>query len=79
MQVKRFEDAMQRLEEIVKNLESGDLPLEESLKVFAEGMELAKYCSKKLEEAEKKVTMLIEESADRYAQVPFDVAEDKEP
>jgi len=78
MQVKSFEAAMQRLEEIVKSLESGDLPLEESLKVFAEGMELAKYCSKKLEEAEKKVTVLIEESAGRYTQVPFDAAEDKE-
>jgi len=78
MQVKRFEDAMQRLEEIVKSLESGELPLEESLKVFAEGMDLAKYCSKKLEEAEKKVTMLIEESAGRYAQVPFDAVEGKE-
>lgn len=78
MQVKRFEDAMQRLEEIVKNLESGDLPLEESLKVFAEGMELAKYCSKKLEEAEKKVTVLIEESAGQYAEVPFDAGEDRE-
>jgi exodeoxyribonuclease VII small subunit len=78
MQVKRFEDAMQRLEEIVKGLESGELPLEESLKVFAEGMELAKYCSKKLEEAEKKVTMLIEESPGQYAEVPFSAVEDKE-
>jgi exodeoxyribonuclease VII small subunit len=78
MQVKRFEDAMKRLEEIVKSLESGDLPLEESLKVFAEGMELAKYCSKKLEEAEKKVTVLIEEGAGRYTQVPFDAVEEKE-
>jgi exodeoxyribonuclease VII small subunit len=78
MQVKRFEDAMQRLEEIVKSLESGDLPLEESLKVFAEGMELAKFCSRKLEEAEKKVTVLIEDSAGRYTQVPFDAVEDKE-
>jgi exodeoxyribonuclease VII small subunit len=78
MQVKRFEDAMQRLEEIVKGLESGELPLEESLKVFAEGMELAKYCSRKLEEAEKKVTMLIEEGTGQYAEVPFDGVEDKE-
>jgi len=78
MQVKSFEAAMQRLEEIVKSLESGDLALEDSLKEFAEGMELAKYCSKKLEEAEKKVTVLIEESAGRYTQVPFDAVEDKE-
>ena len=46
--------------------------------MFAEGMELAKYCSRKLEEAEKKVTMLIEEGTGQYAEVPFDGVENKE-
>jgi exodeoxyribonuclease VII small subunit len=72
MAEKKFEDAMERLEEIVESLESGDLPLEESLKVFKEGMALVKFCSRKLEEAEKKVTVLVEESGGKYAEVPFD-------
>ncbi len=54
MKEKKFEDAMARLEEIVTQLESGDLSLEESLNIFEEGMKLAKFCSAKLEEAEKR-------------------------
>ena len=57
MAEKKFEDAMQRLEEIVQGLEQGDLPLGDSLKVFEEGMELAKFCSRELESAEKKVSL----------------------
>ena len=59
MTEKKFEDAMKELEEIVKRLESGDLPLEESLKIFEEGIALSRYCFKKLEEAEKKISILI--------------------
>ncbi len=54
----KFEDALQRLEQIVDQLESGDLPLEESLKVFEEGVALARRCSKYLEEAEKRIELL---------------------
>jgi exodeoxyribonuclease VII small subunit len=71
MSEKKFEDAMKRLEEIVRSLEEGDLPLEDALKVFEEGMGLVKFCSDKLEEAEKKVTLLIQEGGGT-AQVPFD-------
>jgi exodeoxyribonuclease VII small subunit len=71
MSEKKFEDAMKRLEEIVRSLEEGDLPLEDALKVFEEGMGLVKFCSDKLEEAEKKVTLLIQENGG-VAQVPFD-------
>jgi exodeoxyribonuclease VII small subunit len=59
MTEKKFEDAMKELEEIVKRLESGDLSLEESLKIFEEGIALSRYCFKKLEEAEKKISILI--------------------
>ena len=78
MAEKKFEDAMQRLEEIVKGLEQGDLPLGDSLKVFEEGMELAKFCSRELESAEKKVSLLVKESGGKYSEVPFepDGAED---
>jgi len=72
MQQKSFEDAMKRLEEIVQMLENGNLPLEESLKIFEEGMELIKFCTNKLEEAEKKVTILVQESGGGYIQVPFE-------
>jgi exodeoxyribonuclease VII small subunit len=73
MAEKKFEEAMRRLEEIVQSLEEGQLPLEEALKVFEEGMVLAKLCSKKLEEAEKKVALLVQESEGKYVRVPFDV------
>jgi len=68
---KSFEAAMQRLEQIVQMLENGNLPLEESLKIFEEGMKLIKYCTAKLEEAERKVSILIQESGGEYVQVPF--------
>lgn len=54
----KFEDAIKRLEGIVMQMEGGELSLEESLKVFQEGMELASYCNKKLDEAEKKINVI---------------------
>jgi len=56
---KSFEAAMQRLEEIAAALEAGDLPLEKSLEMFEEGVELSKYCAAKLEEAEQRLKRLI--------------------
>ena len=55
-----FEDAMKRLEGIVETLGGGNLSLEDSLKMFEEGMELCKFCNKKLDEAEYKVEKLME-------------------
>ena len=75
MAEKKFEKAMERLEEIVENLEGGELSLEDSLKVFEEGMKLAQFCSRKLEEAEKKVTILVRESGEKYSRTPFEVEE----
>ena len=72
MAEKKFEEAMQRLEEIVQGLEQGDLPLGDSLKVFEEGMELARFCSKELESAEKKVSLLVKESGGKYSEIPFE-------
>ena len=77
MSEKKFEEAMERLEQIVETLESGDLPLDESLKIFEEGMGLVNFCTKKLEEAEQKVTILIKESEGKWAQQPF-ATEEKE-
>ena len=72
MAKQKFEDAMKRLEEIVQNLEKGDLSLEDSLKNFEEGMQLIKYSSKKLEEVEKKVTMLVQTDDGKHEQAPFE-------
>ena len=74
MAEKKFEKAMERLEEIVRSLEQGDLPLEESLRVFEEGMKLVTFCSGKLEEAEKKVSLLVRESG-KYKEIPFEMDE----
>lgn len=53
-----FEQAMNRLEEIARALESGDTPLEESIKIYEEGTELLKFCEEKLNEAAKTVKKL---------------------
>jgi exodeoxyribonuclease VII small subunit len=77
MSEKKFEEAMERLEQIVETLESGDLALDDSLKIFEEGMGLVNFCTKKLEEAEQKVTILIKESEEKWTQQPF-ATEEKE-
>lgn len=57
----KFEQAMARLEAIVGELEKGDLPLDESLKIFEEGIRLSKSCLRVLEDAEKKVEVLVQD------------------
>ncbi len=57
-QTKTFESALKRLEEIVSNMESGDISLDDSIKVLEEGNELVKYCLIKLDDAEKKIKKL---------------------
>ena len=54
-----FEDAMEKLEKIADELESEDLSLDESVKKFEDGMELSKKCNEILQNAEKKITVLI--------------------
>jgi exodeoxyribonuclease VII small subunit len=61
----KFEQAMARLETIVGELEKGDLPLDESLKIFEEGIRLSKTCLKMLEDAERKVEILVQEKDGR--------------
>ncbi len=57
----KFEDAMARLETIVSELERGDLPLDESLKIFEEGVRLSKTCLKMLDDTERKVELLVQD------------------
>lgn len=59
-----FEIAIKTLEQIVQELEKGDLNLDESVKKFEEGIALSKKCTKILEQAEKKITILIREDED---------------
>ncbi|HUV80704.1 MAG TPA: exodeoxyribonuclease VII small subunit [Candidatus Bathyarchaeia archaeon] len=70
-----FEDAMKRLEEIVETLGEGNLSLEDSLKMFQEGMELCKICNKKLDEAEYKVEKLMEKEGGKLSVEGFEVKE----
>ncbi len=72
MAEKRFEASLARLEEIVKKLEKGDLPLEQSLKLFEEGVKLSRICSKRLEEAERKVEILLKDKAGNLTARPFE-------
>jgi len=59
---KDFESAINRLEEITGFLESGEVKLEEAIKLYTEGLEIAGFCDKKLSEAEKKVKIITEKN-----------------
>jgi exodeoxyribonuclease VII small subunit len=58
----KFEDCLQRLEKIVQELEKGEVPLEKSLTLFEEGMQLSNACRKELEDAEGKVEVLLKQN-----------------
>ena len=66
-----FEEAMARLEEIVRLLESGSGELESSLSAFEEGIALVKYCNDKLEKAEQKVRILMQNEAGEMKEADF--------
>ncbi|ACL02543.1 exodeoxyribonuclease VII small subunit [Desulfatibacillum aliphaticivorans] len=66
-----FESAAKELEQIVSQMEKGDLPLETALAKFEEGMKLYEFCSKKLDEVEKKVTLILQDSEGNLKETPF--------
>jgi exodeoxyribonuclease VII small subunit len=66
-----FEDSMKQLEKIVEELESGDLSLEKALKKFEEGVRLSKFCFDKLEETEKKISLLLKDPEGNLQETPF--------
>lgn len=72
----KFEDSLQRLEEIVNQLEKGDLPLEQALKLFEEGVKLSNSCRTELEDAEGKVELLLKQNG-KLQPEPFDRPEAK--
>lgn len=67
----KFEDSLQQLEKIVEQLERGDLPLEDALKLFEEGMRLSSFCRRELESAEGKVEILLKQNGKLQAE-PFE-------
>jgi len=72
MEFKDFEQALKRLEEIVAELEKGELVLERSMELFEEGIKLSRWCGDKLEEAERKVEILVKKSDGAFKTEPLD-------
>ncbi len=73
-----FEDQLTALEAVVERLESGDLTLEDSVRLFEEGMKLSDACKKELEAAEGKIQLLVEQRNGRMKAVDLDAEEDKD-
>ena len=67
-----FEEALGRLEEIVRSLENGGAKLEDSLSLFEEGVGLVKLCGKRLDEAEQKIALLVKNDEGGYDERPFE-------
>ncbi len=78
MEPPKFEQAIDHLKEIVSKLEGGDLPLEEALSLFEKGIELTKYCNQKLDEAEKRVEILLKDEKGDLRTEPFEHSPDEE-
>ena len=73
-----FEEALGRLEAIVAELEGEERGLEKQFALFQEGMDLARFCEKKLSEVEKSVEIVLKESAEEWKTAPFDPAAEAE-
>ena len=73
----KFEDAMKKLESIVEKMEKGDMSLNESLKMFEEGVKLTRLCSQELHKAEKKVELLSRDAEGKLSAAPFEEEEEE--
>lgn len=74
---KSFENSLDELEQIVKQLEAGDLPLDRSLELFEQGVRLSRECQKRLDEAERKVEVLLRGNDGAYRPTPFEEPEEE--
>lgn len=72
MATEKFETALKKLEDIVRRLEGGALSLDDSLKAFEEGVKHAAFCTKKLDEAERKVEVLLKRKDGSFTREPFE-------
>ena len=70
-----FEKAFQQLETIVRRLEGEELPLDESLKLFEEGIRLSRFCHQRLEEVEKKIELILADAKGQPVTEPFEEEE----
>lgn len=75
----KFEEALARLEAIVKDLEEGDLKLEESLRLFEEGVSLTRLCTTRLDEAQRRIDLLTRGTGGELKLVPFQDGENDDP
>ncbi|PKN32723.1 MAG: exodeoxyribonuclease VII small subunit [Deltaproteobacteria bacterium HGW-Deltaproteobacteria-19] len=66
----KFEDALEKLEQIVRRMEAGEMSLDESLKAFEEGIRLVRLCNTRLDDAERRVELLLREG-DMLTTKPF--------
>lgn len=71
-----YEESMKELEQVVRELESGELTLDDSITKFEKGMKLSKHCTELLENAEKKITVLLEGSDGSYAEEKLEIVEE---
>jgi exodeoxyribonuclease VII small subunit len=71
-----FEASLSELEKIVAELEAGDLPLQHALEIFERGVQLTRHCQQQLDEAERKVEMLVKGQDGQISAVPFDSNKD---
>jgi len=74
----KFEEALKKLEKIVEDLEKGDLSLDEALKKYQEGIELSRLCSQRLENAKKKIDVLVKNKKGEFELKPIDEAKIQE-
>lgn len=72
-----FEEALKQLESIVEKLEKGEIPLEESLKLFEEGIHLIRLCQEKLEGVEKRIEKLVEGKEGSISLEPFELKDEE--
>ncbi len=79
VEYRNFEKALERLENIVSELEKGELELEEALQLFEEGMKISRFCTAKLEEAERKVEILLRDNQGNLVDQPFQGKDEREP
>jgi exodeoxyribonuclease VII small subunit len=71
MTTRSFEEALKKLENIVHRIEEGQMSLDETLKAFEEGVKLARFCQSKLDEAQKKVEILMKDEKGNLRSRPF--------
>lgn len=67
-----YESAMKQLEQIAQELETGELSLELAMKKFEEGVQLSRFCTKKLDETEQRIAVLLQDSDGSVQEIPFE-------